>query len=93
MDSEEPCERCPEPGLFASNTKIVELLGACSTQWRISPSGKLIGLDYGGVVQAAAIYGITLDAETFSLFQSLERAYIEALTDRGERSSQDRAKS
>lgn len=54
--------------------------------------GERIGLDYAGVRQVAEIYAIDLTQEFFALFQHLESAYIEALSDRGKRDAENRAK-
>ena len=85
QDASQPCDKCPNPALWRENLPIVEMLGACRTQWRVNANGERIGIDYTGLRVVAEIYGITLDQEFFALFQVLESAYVEALRNRAQR--------
>lgn len=48
----EPCIVMPEAW------DAVRLFCACSTQWRIGPSGRAAGIDYRGAMAAAAGLGV-----------------------------------
>lgn len=56
--------------------EAIELFAGCTTQWRIAPTGKLMGLDYAGVAAVAAALSIDLDAEMLRMIQVLERHHV-----------------
>lgn len=85
--SDDPCSQCPKVSLWHDNEPLARLLSACSTQWRVSPMGQLIGLDYPGVLIVADVYEIDLTGSEFILLQHLEREYLMALKDHGDRNT------
>ena len=44
-------------GLWPEHVSVVDLFMRCMTQWRTSMDG-VIGLDYGAVLQMAALYSV-----------------------------------
>jgi hypothetical protein len=48
-----------------------ELFQKCTTQWRLSPMGDRMGLDYSAVIALAGVYGIA-DPETIDYIRNLE---------------------
>ena len=66
------CEVWPE------NWAAVEAFLAVETQWRISPAGGLLGLDYAGVRAALDLLEVPGQRALFVDLQVMERAAIEA---------------
>ncbi len=65
------CEgRCPD--LWPDNYPAWELWIRVQTQWRVAPSGDLIGLDYSALYQVAKSLDIEMTRANLEKIQALE---------------------
>jgi len=52
----------------------------CQTQWRVSPLGRPLGLDYTGVEAVMRMHGKACDSALFAQLQVMEFAALEELS-------------
>ena len=72
-------------GLWEEHAEVVDLFLRCMTQWR-SVGEKLIGLDYGVVLQMASLYQVSDPAKTLEDLQVMELHARETINKRLEQS-------
>ncbi len=73
---------CP---VYAENVPALEAFLAVATQWRLAPSGALVGLDYAAAKVALTALGIRLDRGLMEGLQVMERAAADAVSRRAGR--------
>lgn len=71
--------------MWAENWPALNVFLTLSTQWRLAPSGHLVGLDYTAIPPALGMLGVARREwpELFEDLRVMERAAIEALQPAG----------
>ena len=69
--------------VYEENAPVLEFFLRLQTQWRISPMGQRVGLDYQGVLAAASLMSVDLTGEMFQDLQILEMATINEMVNNG----------
>lgn len=83
LQLEKPIE--PEgTDVWPDNWLAVQSFAALSTQWRLGPSGQLVGLDYGAIPPTLDLLGIKR-AEWPDVFAGLRVMEAEAINEAGKR--------
>ncbi len=72
-------------GVYNDNADVVRLFLACSTQWRMAPSGAPIGLDYAACDCAIRRLDLDCDSDLFAGLQVMERAAVQEMMRRLDR--------
>jgi hypothetical protein len=68
-----------DPDLWAELFPVVYLFSRCLTQWRVLPSGGLMGLDYPSIKIVAEANDIPLTRQLLSDLQTMEWAALSEL--------------
>lgn len=79
---EEPLD--PGDIVWPENWLAVQVFAALSTQWRLAPSGHMIGLDYAAIRPTLELLDVER-AEWVEIFAGLRVMEHEALTEAGKR--------
>ncbi|MFH0351028.1 MAG: DUF1799 domain-containing protein [Chromatiales bacterium] len=70
------CIGCNEPEVWEEHVSAIALFEACATQWRRSPLGGLMGLDYAAMEVVARATGILIDRTLLDYIRLMEAEVI-----------------
>jgi len=62
--------------VWPENWEPLEIFMRLQTQWRVSPTGTLLGLEYAGVRAALCMMGATVTPELFDDLQTMETSAL-----------------
>lgn len=69
----------PDFAVLPENWPALQVFLACSTQWRVSPAGRLIGLDYPAVESVMRLHRLRDRTRLFGEVQVIETGALSAL--------------